>query len=81
MIPLEPKDYAQKVKQALSTINFPATKQDIIQKAGNAQVEVAQGRRVSVRDALQPVRQDRFSNPNELLNQINEAHHLDWPRF
>lgn len=78
---MEPRDYQNRVKQALSDINFPATKQDIIQKKGNAQVEVADGKRVSVRDALQPVRQDRFSSPNELLNQIRDAHNLDWPRM
>lgn len=78
---MEPREYADKVKQAISQINFPATKQDIIQKVGSAQLEVAAGKRVSVRDALQPVRQDRFGNSNELLNQLNEAHHLNWPQF
>lgn len=78
---MESRDYANQVKQSFSDINFPATKQDIIQKKGSAQFEVAPGRRVSVRDALQPVRQDRFNSPNELLNQINEAHNLNWPRL
>lgn len=78
---MEPQEYANKVKQALSTISFPATKQDIIQKVGNSQVEVAAGKRVSVRDALQPIRQDRFGNSGELLNQLNEAHNLNWPEF
>ncbi len=81
MLSLEPKDYANRVKQSLSDINFPITKQEIIQKKGNTQLEVAQGKRVSIRDALNPVRADRFNTPNELINQINEAHHLDWPRL
>lgn len=78
---MEPKEYANKVKQALGTISFPATKQDIIKKVGNEQVEVAQGKRVSVRDALQPITRDRFGDSNELLNELNEAHHLNWPEF
>lgn len=78
---MQPQDYANKVKAALSGITFPTTKQDIISKTGNAQVEVAEGRRVSVRDALQPVEKDRFDSSSELLNQLSRAHHLDWPQM
>lgn len=78
---MEPKDYANKVKQAISDIGFPITKEEIIAKRGNSKLEVAEGKQVSVRDALAPVQKDRFNTPNELLNQLNDAHHLDWPRM
>ena len=78
---MEPRDSQKKVKQARSSIPFPTTKQDIIAKSGNAQVEVAAGKKVSVRDALQPVSTTRFESPGELLNELNAAHHLNWPEL
>ncbi|HVL47476.1 MAG TPA: hypothetical protein VM889_02870 [Candidatus Thermoplasmatota archaeon] len=78
---MEPKQYADRVKQALTDIQFPTTKQEIINKKGNTTVEVAEGKTVTIRDALQPVQKDRFESSNELLNQVNQAHNLNWPRM
>jgi hypothetical protein len=75
---MENKEYVDRVKTELRDINFPATKQDILQKKGTAQIELAQGRKVTVREALASVQKDRFESQNELLTQINQANSLDW---
>jgi hypothetical protein len=76
---MKPLDYANKLKQALSDITFPATKRDIITRKGATQVEVSAGKRVSVGQALGPVAQERFTDSAEVLRQVSEAHHLNWP--
>lgn len=73
-------NYASKVKTALSDVRFPATKEQILESKGTARVEVAQGKNVTVREALAPIRSDRFETPEALLNEISTAHRLDWPQ-
>lgn len=75
------ENYANKVKSALSDIRFPATKEQILQSKGSARVDVAMGKSVTVREALAPVRTERFDTPEALLNEISTAHHLNWPEM
>ena len=72
-------NYASKIKTALSDVRFPATKDQIIQSKGSSRVEVAMGRNVTVREALAPIRVERFETAEVLLNEISTAHRLDWP--
>lgn len=71
--------YANKIRTAFSDVRFPATKEQLLQSKGTARVEVAAGKNVSVRDALAPIRMDRFETPESLLNEISTAHSLGWP--
>ncbi len=73
------RQYVDKIRNALADVPFPATKEQIIQKKGDARLEVAQGKMVSVKDALKPINTDRFQNANQLLNEISHAHNLGWP--
>lgn len=74
-------NYRNKVKSALSDVNFPATKEQILQRKGTARVDVAMGKSVTVREALDPIRKERFETPEALLNEISTAHHLNWPEM
>lgn len=73
-------NYASKMKSALADVRFPATKDEILQSKGTSRVDVATGRNVTLREALAPIRVDRFETPEALLNEISTAHRLDWPR-
>lgn len=72
-------NYAKNIKETLSSVVFPATKEQILLSKGSARVDVAMGKSVSVREALAPIRVDRFETPEALLNEISTAHQLGWP--
>lgn len=71
--------YASKIKTALSSVKFPATKDQILQSIGTVRLDVATDKNVSVREALAPIRVDRFETPEALVNEISTAHQLGWP--
>lgn len=80
MLNEQTNEYATKLKTAFSDVRFPATKEQILQSKGTARVDVAMGRSVTVREALEPIRKDRFETPEALLNDISVAHQLGWPQ-
>lgn len=71
--------YVNKIKTAFADIRFPATKEQLLQRKGDARVEVAEGKNVTVRDALRPISAVSFETPEALLNEISTAHALGWP--
>lgn len=72
-------NYANEIKTAFDGVTFPTTKAQLIQSKGTARVDVAMGKNVSVREALEPIRTDRFETREALLNEISTAHSLGWP--
>lgn len=69
----------EKIRSQLRGVNFPTTKDELIQKKGDQRLDLG-GRNVMFRELLQDVRQDRFQSEQDLINNISESGKLGGPR-
>lgn len=60
----------QDLTRVLENVNFPVTKQDLISRVGNEQINV-QGRQVQAREVLNRMTKDRFTDRQEIERELN----------
>lgn len=60
----------QNIENELNSVNFPATKQDIISKLGSKEVEATGGKRMHLRDVINKLPRDRFESRTEVTREI-----------
>lgn len=64
---------AAAVTQALSGIDFPASKDDLISQRGDRDVEVEKGRSMKLRDLLQRLPQNNFNSMSDLVSSLRDV--------
>lgn len=64
------------VTQSLSGIDFPASKQDILEKVkGNEEIHWTKEKTVNLRELLDEIEMERFETMNELVEAISQKSH------
>ncbi len=58
------------IENELNNVQYPATKQEIIQKLGNKEVEGMGGRKMPVRDVINKLPKDRFESKSEVTREL-----------
>lgn len=61
------------VTQALEGVQFPATKDDLLRRAGSQQIEYRKGQRVSLRQIIEDAPADEFPSVAQVVHAVSEA--------
>lgn len=61
------------ITQALSGLEFPATKQDLLERAGDQQIEYRKGQPVSLRQLVEDLEEDEFPSMANIVQAMHVA--------
>lgn len=63
---------AAAIAQVFKNADFPLSKQDIMQKYGNQEIEYTKGNPVKVKDVLESIPSETFNSPADLEHAFHE---------
>lgn len=63
---------AAAVTQAIKGVNFPISKQDLIDQYGNQEVEITKGNPVMLSDILEDVTENSFNTSRDLEKAVKD---------
>jgi len=63
------------ITQALEGVDLPASKDDLLQRAGNTKIQYRKGRPVSLKQILQDVDQEEFASMANVVSAVKDALH------
>jgi hypothetical protein len=61
------------ITQALSGLEFPATKKDLLERAGNQQIEYRKGQPVSLRQLIEDLEDEEFPSMANIVQGMHDA--------
>jgi len=61
------------ITQALSGLEFPATKQDLLERAGNQEIEYRKGQPVSLKQLIQDLEEEEFPSMANIVQAMHGA--------
>lgn len=65
------------VTQALQGLDFPCSKQDLLSKAGDREIEYRKGEPVRLGEILKGTEVDTFHSMSEVVSQVSDALHKE----
>lgn len=61
------------ITQALSGLDFPATKQSLLERAGNQEIEYRKGQMVSLKQLVEDLEEDEFPSMANVVQAMHSA--------
>jgi len=61
------------VTQALDGLHFPASKEQVLERAGNQEIEYRKGQRVNLRQIIEDAPADEFPSMAQVVQAVSEA--------
>lgn len=61
------------ITQALSGMEFPTTKQELLKRAGNQQIEYRKGQSVSLKQLVEDLEEEEFPSMANVVQAMHEA--------
>jgi hypothetical protein len=65
------------ITQALEGLDFPCSKQDVLNKAGNQSIHYRKNQMVNLRQIIEDMDQDRFVAMSEIVSKVSDALHKE----
>lgn len=62
----------QQLKQSLKNVQFPATRQEIMEQCGEQSITQSNGQSKTLRECLSRSRQDRFQSEQEVSREVQQ---------
>lgn len=62
------------VSNALGGVDFPMTKQDLIDRYGDRQIEWTKGNPQALKDVLKDAQEDEFSSMADVVSAVSRGH-------